>query len=80
MLSPSSLIRKLLTKSKLNLAKKYLKRNWSIESSVQRGRQMGKKIGFPKCNLDINNYVTPNLGVYAVRIHRRQKNNKTTET
>ena len=35
---------------------------------------MGKKIGFPTCNLDIKNYVTPKLGVYAVKIYRKNSN------
>ena len=67
----STYIRKLLSKGDLNYANKLLKRNWSIESSVQRGRQIGKKIGFPTCNLDIKNYVIPKLGVYAVKIYRK---------
>ena len=49
-------------------------KSWSIESVVQKGRQMGKKIGFPTCNLDIKNYVIPRLGVYAVKIYRKNKN------
>ena len=32
---------------------------------------MGKKIGFPTCNLDIKNYIIPKLGVYAVKIYRK---------
>ena len=65
----SSLIRNLLEKGKLNKANKYLNRNWAIEGSVKKGRQMGKKIGFPTCNLNIQNYVLAKLGVYAVKIH-----------
>jgi len=53
----SSLIRKLLADGKLNLANNYLNRNWSIEGVVKKGRNMGKKIGFPTCNIDIENYV-----------------------
>ena len=71
----STYIRKLLSKGNLNYANKLLRRSWSVESSVQKGRQMGKKIGFPTCNLDIKNYVIPKLGVYAVKI-RRKKTNK----
>ena len=70
----STFIRKLLLEGKLNYANKLLKRNWSIESEVQKGRQMGKKIGFPTCNLDIKNYIIPKLGVYAVKIHRKNTN------
>ena len=67
----STHIRKLLSKGNLNYANILLKRNWSIEGLVERGRQMGKKIGFPTCNLDIKNYVIPKLGVYAVKIYRK---------
>ena len=31
---------------------------------------MGKKIGFPTCNIDLGNYVISKPGVYAVRIKR----------
>ena len=70
----STHIRKLLSKGKLNYANKLLGRNWSIEGLVQKGRQMGKKIGFPTCNLDIKNYVIPKLGVYAVKICIKNSN------
>ena len=70
----SSFIRKLLSNGNLKYANKLLKRNWSIESVVQKGRKLGKKIGFPTCNLDIKNYVIPRLGVYAVKIHRKNTN------
>ena len=65
----SSLIRKLLTDGKLNLANNYLNRNWSIEGVVKKGRNMGKKIGFPTCNIDIKNYVVARPGVYAVKVN-----------
>ncbi len=70
----STLIRNLLSNGKLEYANQLLGRKWSIESKVKKGRQMGKKIGFPTCNMDIKDYVIPKLGVYAVRIH--QKNNR----
>ena len=71
----STLIRNLLSNGKLKYANQLLARKWSIESKVQRGRQMGKKIGFPTCNMDIKDYVIPKLGVYAVRVHQK-KNRK----
>jgi len=67
----SSFIRKLLFEGKLHHANKLLKRKWSIESTVQKGRQLGKKIGFPTCNLKINEYAIPRPGVYAVKISRK---------
>ena len=54
-------------------ANKLLNRNWTINGIVQKGRQLGKKIGFPTCNIDIKNYVLALPGVYAVKV--LQKNN-----
>ena len=42
----SSLIRNLLEKGFLKKANKLLKRNWSIEGTVKKGRQVGKKLAF----------------------------------
>ena len=72
----SSLIRKLLQKGKLDKANKYLKRNWSILGKVERGKQIGKKIGFPTCNLDIKEYVLAKPGVYAVKVKRENSNSR----
>jgi riboflavin kinase/FMN adenylyltransferase len=44
-----------------------LNRKWSIEGKVQKGRQIGKKIGFPTANIDIKNYVLASRGVYAIK-------------
>ena len=71
----STLIRKLLQNGELSLANKILKRNWSIEGTVEKGRMMGKKIGFPTCNIDIKNYILAKTGVYAVKVNVK-KNRK----
>ena len=64
----SSLIREYLQKGKLKKANQLLDRKWSIEGKVQKGRQVGKKIGFPTANIDIKDYVLACPGVYAVKI------------
>tara|TARA_B100000700_G_scaffold37642_1_gene37265 strand:+ start:88 stop:1020 length:933 start_codon:yes stop_codon:yes gene_type:complete len=64
----STLIRKLLSKGNLKTVNRYLGRNWSIEGVVQRGRNIGKKIGFPTCNLNLKDYVIACTGVYAVKV------------
>ena len=66
-IASSTLIRNLLQKGHLEKANKILNRNWSIQGKVQKGRQLGKKIGFPTANIDIKDYVLANTGVYAVR-------------
>ena len=67
----SSLIRNLLEKGLLDKANNLLKRNWTIQGVVKKGRQVGKKIGFPTCNIDIDDYVLAKPGVYAVRVLRK---------
>jgi len=69
----SSLIRNFLRKGFLDKANKLLGRNWSIEGTVKKGRQIGKKIGFPTCNIDIGDYVLAQPGVYAVKVQRKKK-------
>ena len=63
----SSLIRKLIQNGKIKQVNSFLNREWSIEGKVQKGRQLGKKIGFPTANIDIENYVLAKPGVYAVK-------------
>ena len=70
----STLIRKLLSKGKIEFVNKLLNRNWSIDGKVEKGRQLGKKIGFPTCNIDIKDYVLAKPGVYAVKIYQKNKN------
>ena len=67
----SSLIRGYLEEGYLEKANKLLSRKWSIEGIVKKGRQVGKKIGFPTCNIDIENYILAKPGVYAVRVSRK---------
>ena len=71
----SSLIRSFLEKGFLKRANKLLSRKWSIDGMVQKGRQVGKKIGFPTCNIDIKDYVLAKPGVYAVRVLRKNNLN-----
>ena len=56
---------------KLNTVNKLLYRNWSIDGKVQKGRQLGKRIGFPTANIDIKDYVLAKPGVYAVKTRKK---------
>ena len=67
-IASSSLVRSLLEEGYLRKANKLLKRNWTIIGKVEQGRKIGKKIGFPTCNIDIKDYVLARPGVYAVRV------------
>ena len=71
----STYIRKLLEKGNIKKANKFLDRKWSIEGKVQRGRQLGKKIGFPTANIDIKDYILACPGVYSVKVKLPNKKN-----
>ena len=64
----STFIRKKIRLGKIYETNKLLNRNWSIEGKVIKGQKRGRKIGFPTCNLKLNNYVIPKLGVYSVKV------------
>jgi riboflavin kinase / FMN adenylyltransferase len=74
-IASSSLIRKYLQSGKLDIANKLLNRKWSIKGKVQKGKQLGKKIGFPTANIDIKDYVLACPGVYAVRVKTKKGKN-----
>ena len=65
----STMIRKKISSGKINEANKLLGRKWNIEGKVISGEKRGRKIGFPTCNLKLNNYVIPQPGVYAVKVN-----------
>jgi len=74
-IASSSLIRSYLQNGKLDKANKLLNRKWSIKGKVQKGKQLGKKIGFPTANIDIKDYVLACPGVYAVRVKIQKSKN-----
>jgi riboflavin kinase / FMN adenylyltransferase len=65
----STLIRKKIMFGKIEEANKLLNREWIIKGKVIKGKKLGRKIGFPTCNVKLNDYVVPRLGVYAVKIN-----------
>ena len=64
----STFIRNKIRKGQIEEVNKLLNRNWSVEGKVIKGQKRGRKIGFPTCNLRLNSYVIPRLGVYAVKV------------
>lgn len=64
----SSLIRKTLAEGKIKEANALLGRPYGLEGRVITGKKLGRKIGFPTANLDINFYKLLPLGVFAVRV------------
>ena len=64
----STQIRKSLQNGHLDLANTLLSRTWFIEGVVQKGKKLGKKLGYPTCNINIKNYVLPKIGIYVVKV------------
>ena len=65
----SSNIKEFLKIGDLELASKFLTRNFSIESRVIKGQQLGRKLGFPTANLKYpENIIKIPYGVYKVKV------------
>ena len=63
----SSGVRDALREGRPDAAAQILGRPFAIEGAVQRGRQLGRKLGFPTANVALGDYVIPKFGVYATR-------------
>ena len=72
----STLIRKSLSLGKIKEANKLLTRPWCVIGKVLRGSKRGRKIGFPTCNLSLDSYIVPKLGVYSVNISAKNFNRR----
>jgi riboflavin kinase/FMN adenylyltransferase len=72
----STLIRKKISTGKIVEVKKLLNREWTIKGKVIKGQKRGRKIGFPTCNIKMNDYIIPRLGVYAVSVSGLSFNKK----
>ena len=70
----STIIRKKIRAGKIEEINKLLNRVWSVEGKVIKGQKRGRKIGFPTCNLKLDNYVIPRLGVYTVKVSNKNFN------
>ncbi|THD59527.1 bifunctional riboflavin kinase/FAD synthetase [Phenylobacterium sp.] len=60
-------VREALRDGRPEEARRILGRPFAIEGAVQRGRQLGRKLGFPTANVALADYVVPRFGVYATR-------------
>lgn len=69
----SSLIRKLIQNSNIELANKLLTREYFIDGSVVKGHQRGTALGIHTANLATVNELIPPDGVYATRFRWKGK-------
>ena len=63
----SSRIREALRQGDCATATRLLTRPFAIEGRVQHGDKVGRTIGFPTANIDLDHYLRPAYGIYAVR-------------
>lgn len=63
----STLIREAITQGNFDRAARFLGRAYSVFGPVIEGRRLGRQLGFPTANVDVENEQLPPLGVYAVQ-------------
>ena len=61
---------------KIKEVNKLLNREWTVEGKVIKGQKRGRKISFPTCNMKLDDYIIPRLGVYAVKVNGPNFNKK----
>ncbi|CAN7425816.1 bifunctional riboflavin kinase/FAD synthetase [Rossellomorea sp. LjRoot5] len=70
----SSLIRENLREGDVSRVNKLLGRPFKMKGTVIHGDKRGRKIGFPTANIELSDdYLTPKVGVYAVRMKIHDK-------
>ena len=62
----STLIREAVAQGNFDRAARFLGREYSVFGRVIEGRRLGRQLGFPTANVDVENEQLPPLGVYAV--------------
>lgn len=70
----STKIRKALVEGEIGRATCYLGRHYAIRGTVVHGNRIGREIGFPTANIEVNDKhkLIPADGIYAVRVKRRE--------
>jgi len=63
----STEIRTALRAGNIEDAEKWLGHRWSISGIVAQGDQRGRTIGFPTANIELDDFLRPAFGVYAVK-------------
>lgn len=63
----STLVREAITHGNFRKAARFLGREYSVFGSVVEGQHLGRQLGFPTANVNVENEQMPPLGVYAVQ-------------
>lgn len=65
----SSAIRRHLAAGEFDAAARLLGRRFAIGGHVVRGRQLGRKLGYPTANIRLGRRTSPVAGIFAVQVH-----------
>ena len=70
----STKIRNALLSGDVKTANEFLGHAFTLNGEVVKGKQIGRTLGFPTANLDLNNRykIVPALGIYAVRVQTQE--------
>ena len=63
----STAVREAILTGAMDRAAAMLGRSWRVDGPVERGRQIGRTLGFPTANLTLGDLIEPRRAVYAVR-------------
>ena len=71
----STKIRKALEEGEVDVAANYLGHSFFIEGTVVHGQKVGRELGFPTANIDVENpyKLIPQNGIYAVKVQSGEK-------
>ena len=71
----STIIRKALLLGNIKTANKYLGYTYFLKGIVVKGKQIGRKIGYPTANIEVKdeNKLIPADGIYAVTVNIKEK-------
>jgi riboflavin kinase/FMN adenylyltransferase len=64
----STMIRNLILEGKVNAAKRFLGRSYTLKGRVVKGYAIGRKIGIPTANLHPEKELYPRSGIFAVMV------------
>jgi len=72
----STRIREAIRSGQFDAASEMLGRAYSLSGIVQKGDQLGRRLGFPTANIEASGLVLPPNGVYAVHVHASGKSHR----
>lgn len=64
----STAVREVLAQGRLEAARRYLGRHYSISGHVEHGDAMGRQLGFPTANVQLRHNRPPLSGIFVVRV------------